>query len=172
MFETTDSRIEKLEKKISRLEGSIKVMEDSFSSVMDIVKKLNSENSSLKKTMKSMELQKQEMEKISQVKKQEESIMLPIKNKVKENIEFVQQVVQEGILNTNGDNLSIKTTKNINEEDLLKSLSNGAIDADRIAWKFGVHRAQIDAWTAKLNKQGLVVLRPSGKKLFISLKKR
>lgn len=178
MFATTDSRIEKLEKKISRIENSIKIMEDSFSSVMDVVKKLNEENSSLRKTMKYMETQKQEINRIKEEKRQEESVLIPIKNRIRENIEFVQQVAAEGLLNEkenishNGEGLKLKISKNITEEDLLSSLSNGAIDADRIAWKFGVHRAQIDAWASKLNKQGSVVLRPSGRKMFISLKKK
>ena len=146
-------------------------MEDSFSSVMDVVKKLNEENSSLRKTMKYMELQKNEINRIKEEKKQEESVIIPIKNRIKENIEFVQQVAAEG-LSGNGEGLKLKIPKNITEEDLLSSLSNGAIDADRIAWKFGVHRAQIDAWASKLNKQGAVVLRPSGRKMFISLKKK
>ena len=170
MFATTDSRIEKLEKKISRMENSIKVMEDTFSSVMDVVKKLNEENSSLKKTMKTMELQKNEINRIKEEKKQEESFIIPIKNKIKENIEFVQQVAADGF--SDDEVLKMKIPKNITETDLLNSLSNGAIDADRIAWKFGVHRAQIDAWASKLNKQGMVTLRPFGKKMFISLKQK
>ncbi len=174
IFETTDGKIEKLDKKIKRMESTIKMLQDSFDTITEIVKKMQNQNESLKKNYEILGKTKEKIREINR----ESSPLTPIREKIKENVDFIREVASEGFfepenesINISNGDLDFKNPKTMREEDLISMLKNGSVSSDELAHKLHVHRTQIEVWASKLQKKNLVDVKNSGNKVFIVLKR-
>ncbi|MBI4163022.1 MAG: hypothetical protein HY513_05035 [Candidatus Aenigmarchaeota archaeon] len=191
MFETTNGKIDKLDKKIKRMESTVKMLQDSFGTITEVVKKMQNQNESLKKNYETLGKTKEKMMEISKretgmrsMSKLLESPLNPIRDKIKENVDLIREVAAESIIEAVEDdhdseqNSAIvngvpgfKSPKTMKEEDIIYMLKNGSVSSDELAHKLRVHKAQVEVWASKLQKKNLVDVKNSGNKVLIVLKR-
>ena len=179
IFETTDGKIGKLDKKIKRMESTIKMLQDSFETITEIIKKMQDQNESLKKNYQTLDKTKDKMKEINSkqidARKLLKAPLNPIKEKFKENVDFIREIATEGLEQEDSvivnENLYFKSPKMMKEDDIISFLKNGSISSDELAHKLHVHKAQVEVWASKLQKKNIIDVKNSGNKVFIVLKR-
>ena len=196
IFETTDGKIEKLDKKIKRMESTIKMLQDSFGTITEVVKKMYDQNDALKKNYQTLDKTKGKMKEINKkgtgmqnMSEMLEAPLNPIKEKIRENIDFIREAAAEGIIEAEEDQqtdaegvkthntaivngaVDFKSPKTMKEEDIILMLKNGSVSSDELAHKLRVHKAQVEVWASKLQKKNIIDVKNSGNKVFLVLKR-
>ena len=158
IFQTTEDRIKKLEKRIDSLEkGTKKIlleMNESLITVTDVITKLQKENKEMKEE-KNLNKKKEIL--ISAKRHIEDEIkdlgpgigiretVRPLKDVIMENYEFIQNVAREGLQpSMNG---------------LLRLVEKeGEISPRAAAAKLKVHELQIEKWSSTLKQEKLITI--------------
>ncbi len=168
LFQTTDDRVKKLEKRVDEMEKNMSKtlmgINDAFTTITDVITKLQQENESLKKEKNIiLSRQKQIAKGIKEtgIKRDiKSSIIEPVKSAVAENFEFIREVAREDFAEKPG----IKKLLDLVENEKETSFRDAAE-------KMGVHELQIGHWASRLKDQKLItVAEKKNKKYLCSVK--
>ena len=153
LFQTTDDRVKKLEKRMDSLEKqankSLISINESLLTITEVVAKLQEENGSLKKEKNTLISRQKDVAKqikdLSIKKDINDSIIEPVKNAVSENFGLIQEVTREGL------------TAQPSINDLLKLVEKeGEIKIQDAASKMKLHEVQIEHWSNILKDQKII----------------
>ncbi len=165
LFQTTEDKIKKLEKRVDAIEKQINrtltSVHEAFGTITDVITKLQEENAALKKGKDVIVAkQKQIASQIKDIGIKRDikmNIMEPVKNIVAENFEFVQEVAKEGV----SEKPSMQHLLDLVEKE-------GEIKVRDAAAKMKVHEVQIEHW-ANMLKDRMTVTEKKNKKYLCAI---
>ena len=187
LFGTKDEKIESLEKKIrdmeKKLETGMKNVNDTVSTLNQIILKLQVENTRLRGERDFLVERHKKMLKRIPVPdlagEINERLVKPAAGKIKENAEFVELIAKEGLMEIKPKNEKKKKEEKIDAiQELKKHIDmpkpnygktidglfeivskNGHVRADEAARKLNVHEVQIEEWGKILEDHDMITMK-------------
>lgn len=172
LFQTTDDRIRKLEKRADEMEKrmnrTLAGINDAFTTVTDVVAKLQKENEGLRK--EKAELEKSRKQVAGQmtetgIKRDIKEIAKPAKNIVAGNFEFIQDVAREGLTSAHG--ASAQPAAQAGADGLARLVEKeGEIQLREAAARLKVHELQAEHWASAVKDRVGIAEKKNRKYLF------